>query len=316
MLRVRKVLAEVFRLRIGQPQMYRFKTAVAEHYRAAYARILDEILRGQLIHIDETEVDLRGRKGYVWVLTSMDQVYFFYRDSREGTFLKEMLRGFQGVLVSDFYTAYDSLECPQQKCLVHLLRDLNDDLLRSPFDEAFKALAQKFSALLQKVVETVDRYGLKKRHLHKNRKNVDAFFDEACAVESPSEVARGYQARFEKYRGKLFAFLDHDGVPWNNCNAEHAIKCFARHRQFADGRFTEASINDYLVILSAYQSCEYQGVNFLDFLRGKGQGEEGGFGSGVRQPPITDGEQTGTVQTAPDSGLRAGGSPATTQGPP
>jgi predicted RecB family nuclease len=316
MLRVRKVLGEVFKLRIGQPQMYRFKTAAGNHYRARYAKILDEILRGPLIHIDETEVNLRGRKGYVWVLTSMEQVYFFYRDSREGTFLKEMLQGFKGVLVSDFYTAYDSLDCPQQKCLIHLLRDLNEDLLKNPFDEAFKALAQKFSTQLQKVVETVDRYGLKKRHLHKHRKEVEAFFDEVCAAELPSEVARGYQARFEKYRGKLFTFLDHDGVPWNNNNAEHAIKCFARHRQFADGRFTEASINDYLVILSVYQSCEYQEINFLDFLRGKGQDEVGGFGSGVRQPPITDAGQTSTEQPAPDPGLTAGGGPATTQGPP
>jgi predicted RecB family nuclease len=306
---VRKVLIQVFHVQIGQAQMYNFKSDVAEYYRVKYAQILDEILKGPLIHIDETEVELRGRKGYVWVITSMQQVYFFYRDSREGTFLKEMLQGFHGVLVSDFYTAYDSLECPQQKCLIHLLRDLNEDLLKSPFDEEFKTLAQRFSTLLQKVVETVDRYGLKKRHLHKHWREVEAFFDKTCAGESPSEVARGYQARFEKYRGKLFTFLDHDGVPWNNNNAEHAIKCFARHRRFADGRFTEASIKDYLVILSVYQTCEYQGINFLDFLRGKGQGEVGGFGSGRRKPPITDGGQPGTQQPAPDPGLAAGADP-------
>jgi predicted RecB family nuclease len=307
LLRVRKVLAEVFKLQIGQQQVYRFKRTVAEYYQATYTRILDEILRGPLIHIDETEVNLSDRKGCVWVLTGMAQVYFFYRDSREGTFLKEMLRGFKGVLVSDFYTAYDSLECPQQKCLIHLLRDLNEDLLKSPFDEEFKTLARRFSTLLQKVVETVDRYGLKKRHLHKHGKEVEAFFNKTCAGESPSEIARGYRARFEKYRGKLFTFLDHDGVPWNNNNAEHAIKCFARHRRLADGRFTEASIKDYLVILSVYQTCEYQGINFLDFLRGKGQGEVGWFGSGRRKPPITDVRQTGTKQPALDPGLTAGG---------
>jgi hypothetical protein len=48
-------------------------------------------------------------------------------------------------------------------------------------------------------VETVNRYGLKKRHLHRHWKEVKAFFDETCGGESPSEVARGYQARFEKY---------------------------------------------------------------------------------------------------------------------
>jgi predicted RecB family nuclease len=314
--RVRKVLAEVFKISLPPCQLYRFKTAVADYYQPNYARILEEMLKGSILHIDETEVDLRGRKGYVWVLTSMERVYFFYRDSREGTFLKEMLRGFAGVLVSDFYTAYDSLDCPQQKCLIHLLRDLNEDVLKSPYDEEFKTLAQGFSTLLRKVVETIDRYGLKKRHLHKHRAEVEAFFDAACSGEGVSEVARGYRKRFEKYRVKLFAFLDHDGVPWNNNNAEHAIKCFAKYREFADGRFTEASLKDYLVILSVYQSCEYQGIDFLDFLRGKDQKDTGGFGSGRRKPPIMDGMQSHPEQLTLDSEPPAGGDPAAPMGSP
>jgi hypothetical protein len=200
-----------------------------------------------------------------------------------------MLRGFAGVLVSDFYTAYDSLDCPQQKCLIHLLRDLNEDILKNPFDEELRALAQGFSTLLRKIVETIDRHGLKKWHLQKHWAGVEALFDGACSEEGRSEVARGYRKRFEKYRGKLFTFLDYDGVPWNNTNAEHAIKCFAKHRQFADGRFTEASLNDYLIILSVHQSCEYQGIDFLDYLRGKVGDQSGGFGSGRRRPSIAEG---------------------------
>jgi predicted RecB family nuclease len=298
--RVRKGVAEVFKIPLLPSLMYRFKTAVADYSRPAYARILEEILKGPVLHIDETEVTLRGRKGYVWVLTSIERVYFFYRDSREGTFLKEMLRGFAGVLVSDFFTAYDSLDCPQQKCLIHLLRDLNEDMLKNPFDEEFKTLAHRFSTLLRKVVETIDRYGLKRRHLHKYRAEVEKFFNEACSDEGVSEVARGYRKRFEKYRGKLFTFLDCDGIPWNNNNAEHAIKCFAKYREFADGRFTEASLTDNLVILSIYQSCEYRGIDFLDFLRGKDEDDGGSFGSGRRKCPITDGVRTLPVQLALD----------------
>jgi hypothetical protein len=43
-----------------------------------------------------------------------------------------MLKDFKGVLVSDFYSAYDAIPCPQQKCLIHLIRDLNDDVLKHP----------------------------------------------------------------------------------------------------------------------------------------------------------------------------------------
>jgi hypothetical protein len=48
-----------------------------------------------------------------------------YKPTREGEFLRELLRDYTGVLISDFYGAYDSLPCPQQKCLIHLMRDLN-----------------------------------------------------------------------------------------------------------------------------------------------------------------------------------------------
>ena len=55
-----------------------------------------------------------------------------YRRSREGDFLHDLLKDFRGVLVSDFYAAYDSLDCPQQKCLIHLIRDFNQDIVSQP----------------------------------------------------------------------------------------------------------------------------------------------------------------------------------------
>ena len=69
--------------------------------------------------------------------------------------------------MSDFYNVYDSAPCPQQKCLVHLVRDINDDLLKAPFDEELKELAIRFTALMTPIIEAIDRYGLVKRHLGK-----------------------------------------------------------------------------------------------------------------------------------------------------
>ena len=69
-----------------------------------------------------------------------------------------------------------------------------------------------------------------------------------------------------KFGSRLFTFLDYDGVPWNNNNAEHAIKGFARVRRFADGRFTEDSIREHLVMLSVAETCGYQNVEVLEFL--------------------------------------------------
>ncbi|MFC1635488.1 IS66 family transposase, partial [Planctomycetota bacterium] len=272
MMQVHQSLIDLFELHIPLGQLYKFKSSRATYYSTAYTDILNRILNGSILHIDETPVKLKGKSGYVWVFACMDKVYYFYKNSREGTFLKEMLNSFSGVLISDFFTAYDSLDCPQQKCLLHLIRDINDDLMRNPFDSEFKMLAQQFSKLLREIIDTVDCYGLKKRHLHKHKKAILRFFKTVCSTAYSSELAQKYQKRFKKYQYKLFTFLDYDGVPWNNNNAEHAIHAFAKYRRFSDGMFSERSIKEYLVIMSVLETCEYNNMNVMKFLLSKHKG--------------------------------------------
>jgi hypothetical protein len=56
------------------------------------------------------------------------------------------------------------------------------------------------------------------------------------------------------------------GIPWNNNNAEHAVKSFAELRQTIGGVTREKGLRDYLVLLSLCQTCRYIGLDFLDFL--------------------------------------------------
>jgi hypothetical protein len=65
----------------------------------------------------------------------------------------------------------------------------------------------------------------------------------------------------------LFTFLDHDGVPWNNNNAENVIGQFGYYRDRTAGMMREAGLQDYLALLSLCQTCRYRGVSFFQFLR-------------------------------------------------
>ncbi len=81
------------------------------------------------------------------MFTNLTTVAYVYAELRESTILDNVLNGFSGVLVSDFYAAYDSVPCAQQKCLVHLMRDINENLHKNPFDEALKEIARRFGIL-------------------------------------------------------------------------------------------------------------------------------------------------------------------------
>lgn len=260
-------LNRLFGIQMALGTINAFKEEAAHIYQGAYERLTARIVSGKVIHADETKVSVQGVDGFVWVFTSMEEVVYVYADTREGDMLEPLLKGFAGVLVSDFYAAYDSIQCDQQKCLIHLMRDLNDAVLKHPFDEELKELVKGFATLVKPIVETVDRYGLKSHFLRKHLRVVERFYSDLSRRGFRSEAATKFKERFDRNRNKLFTFLSHDGVPWNNNNAEHAIKAFAMLRNVFGGVTTEKGIREYLVLLSICQTCKYQGLDFLDFLR-------------------------------------------------
>jgi hypothetical protein len=244
--------------------------------------------------VDETQVSIRGKTAYVWVFTNLHDVAYMYAESREGGFLHEMLKDFTGVLVSDFFGAYDSVNCQQQKCLVHLMRDLNDDVLKHPYDEGLKVIVRDFAALLKPIVESISHKGLKSRFLRKFRMDVNNFYGRLEKLDCKSERAVKCRQRFLKNRDKLFTFLSHDNVPWNNNNAEHAVRAFAKLRDVVRGSFSEDSVRNYLTLLSICQTCKYSSLDFFEFLR-SGEKDIHAFAESRR------GRRRRTQTTQPDS---------------
>ena len=257
----------LFRFDLSKSTLNNMKVRVAGYYAETKQKILEHIVRGRLVHADETRANIKGKTGFVWVLTSNREVVYILADSREGEMVQELLAEFKGVLVSDFYTAYDSIGCVHQRCLIHLMRDLNDEVLNNPFDTELKQVVTAFAELLKPMVETVDRFGLKSHFLKKHLAGVARFYREIGAADYRSEAATKCKQRFERNRDELFTFLSHDGVPWHNNNAEHAIKAFAQIRDVIAGTSTEKGLREYLTLLSVCQTCKYMGVDFLDFLR-------------------------------------------------
>src|SRR5262249_25831124 len=133
--------------------------------------------------------------------------------------------------------------------------------------EELKRIVGGFAALLRLIVQTVDRDGLTRHFLRKHLASVDRFYNKLIAPDYHSEAAIKCKQSFDKNRDTLFTFLRYDDVPLNNNNAEHAIKAFAKRRKVMGGSSTEKGIEEYLTLLTVSETCECQGLDFLDFLR-------------------------------------------------
>jgi predicted RecB family nuclease len=263
--KIREHVATVFNIPITNTMANQMKTAMAKKYDPTYRRILQDIARGSLVHADETKGVVYGGGHYNWIFANFSSVAYVYSASREASILDEVLAGFKGVLVSDFYGGYDAVPCEQQKCLIHLMRDINEDLLKHPYNEELVFIAKRFAAVLREIVETIDKYGLKKRHLGKHKRSVERFLDDVATLQCATEISSALKKRIEKNKDRLFTFLDYDDVPWNNNNAEHAVREYTRLRNVMSTS-TAKGTREYCVLLTLQQTLRHQGAGFLDFL--------------------------------------------------
>jgi len=119
---------------------------------------------------------------------------------------------------------------------------------------------------MRSIVISIDEHGLKRRYLRPHAKFVEAFFDKLAEHVYESDASKVLQERLLRNRQRLFTFLHHDGVSWNNNLVENAIKRISDYRKDVGRSVKEAGLNEHLVLLSLYQTCRVRNVSFLKFL--------------------------------------------------
>ena len=98
----------------------------------AYQALLDQIRASPSLDIDETPWSIQdlNNRGYAWVVTDNEDrnVYFRLAPTRGASIAQQLLKDYQGVRISDDYSAYLNSKLPgkQQTCSAHLYRKIRD----------------------------------------------------------------------------------------------------------------------------------------------------------------------------------------------
>jgi predicted RecB family nuclease len=263
---ITQAMEELFHETASEASIINFIESFAEDYRRTESILLRRLRESLFVHVDETRLNIRGVDHYVWVFTDGKHFVFRLTETRETTVVQQLLSGYRGVLVSDFYPGYDALPWRQQKCWVHLIGDLNDDLWKFPFDEELQGFVSSVKDLIVPILKDIDRWGLRARYLHKFTKQVDRFYNTVIdGREYVLDAAKKYQKRFVRYRDSLFRFLEEDGIPWNNNAAERGIRHLAVQRSISGPLYSRGAVA-YLELLGIAQTCRFQEKSFLKFL--------------------------------------------------
>ena len=124
-----------FGLRLSVGELVALVRGAAERGQEEYTRLRQQIRGSPVVYGDETGWRQDGRNGYLWSFSTPKVRYFLHRPGRSKRVVEEVLRDeFEGVLVSDFYGAYNVYQGPHQRCWTHLLRDIHQLKEQHPQD--------------------------------------------------------------------------------------------------------------------------------------------------------------------------------------
>jgi transposase len=221
--------------------------------------VLAALKEAPVKHVDETGWKINGKNRWLWSIADKLWSYTRIADSRGSKIPKALLGDpFHGVVVADFFSAYNKMHGVHQKCLVHLRRDIHKARADHPPPD-FTSPEKKLRRLLADADRLAERRPGYSRLLfaRRVRRLKERLFDFATQTYSHKTWQR-LSARLLKHKDRIFTFLDVPGVPPDNNHAERAIRphVILRNRSFQNR--TDKGAHAHSVLTSLVQSLRLQ----------------------------------------------------------
>jgi hypothetical protein len=229
-------------------------------------RLLELLRQEDLIHADETGWRINGKNVWAWCFANPRIAVYLIQHSRGSQVLRDALGdSLPGVLVCDFYAAYNFLQAKKQRCLVHLLRELHT--LR---DKVPAICEKKHLQPLRQLFQDAIALGKRRTQLTpaKYDQQCDALYQRYAALAyAPSTNAhvKRIQKRLEKYADEMFTFLEMPHVPPDNTPAERDLRSVAAARADGGVNRTAWGAEAFAHAKSVIRTCQKQGRNFLQY---------------------------------------------------
>jgi hypothetical protein len=244
---------------------------LAQVLEAWYEQIGRQAKQSAHLHADETGWRVQGQTCWLWCFANQQVCYYMIDRCRGSPALQKFFtEAFEGVLITDFWSAYESV-CAEdrQYCLVHLLRELEKVDQRNDSAE-WRAFAKKLRRLL--------RDGMRLRHsddftpgdrrgcaaADKYQSRVDRLNARLAQLADEQHVdsdARRLTKRLRRYAEYIFTFLDYPDVPYENNFAERQIRPAVILRKNSQSNRSDRGAATQSVLMSVYRTLRLRGLN-------------------------------------------------------
>jgi transposase len=256
-------LATVHALHLSVGAIVAASHQVAARGAATVDQIREQVRAGPVVHADETGWRQNGKNGYLWTFSTPTERYFQY-GGRDGAMVDQALGdAFAGVLVSDFYKAYDHVRCSHQRCWAHLLRDAHDLRKQYPKEAAVQTWVDALHRLYLDAVAFVATASADPLARAAAASRFDA---RLLALAQPFLTDRSapqhiLSKRIAHYLGELLTFVREPDVPPDNNAAERSLRHLVTTRKISGGSRSPDGTATKVALATLFGTWRAQDIN-------------------------------------------------------
>jgi len=240
---------------------------LSDVFAAWYDEIEKQAKKAAVLHADETGWRVNGQTEWLWCFTSCDTTYYMIDRSRGSPAIREFFSEmYDGVLVTDFWSAYNAVACAdRQMCLVHLLRELKKVDKYLDTSEDWAAFRKRLKRLVQDAIrlwQRRDEYTPDKYASLKQR--IEVRLQKLIADDWANKNAKRLVKRLRKYGEYLFTFLSKAYVPFENNHAEREIRPAVVMRKNSYCNRSDQGAETQSVLMSIFRTLKQRGLSPVD----------------------------------------------------
>jgi transposase len=232
-----------------------------------YDQIGEEVQNAGVLHADETGWRLSGKTVWLWCFTCTEATYYLFDRSRGSPALSKFFtEAFDGILVTDFWAAYNSVSCfDHQACLAHLFREIGkvSEHHRSP---EWSLFARKLGRLLKDAIRLSKREDLNDEQFCSKRTRLKKRLDHLASWPSRDAQVIRIVKRLARYRDSILTFLYDEEVPPDNNHAEREIRPAVIIRKNSHGNRSENGARTQAILMSVYRTLKMRGHQPLETI--------------------------------------------------
>ncbi len=256
--KIRTILLHDYALSISKGTIANTIEQLAAYLGEDYEKLHEELLKQKNINADETSHPIRGKNGWLWAFIGKTVAYFRVEKSRGQKVVEKVLAGYDGILTTDCWSAYNKLKCRKNKCMAHLKRDMKFLKKKNRGKEAQEyasSMKKLFNAALrEKKISPI----LKAKYQNKMCRIIDKGYKDKDCLR--------FNKRFRRYLSEIFTFLEFDIEPTNN-EAERRIRPWVIKRKNTYGSYSLDGAQAHAVMATFYQTSQIQNLQYEQHLR-------------------------------------------------